>query len=343
MIDKGKIVYFPDLAAIEAEAAAWVAHFDGGPLSAEEAVQFQEWVSRSPAHREAIIQFGELWSEFDQLRYLTDTAAVKHDAKAQTLRKNGTPRRWLVAGIAASFVGIMAVGAVYRESAVSPPEPLYYNTAVGEQKHIALSDGSTVVLNTNSRIAVEISKKRRDVHLIRGEAYFNVAHDEQRPFSVYANNGLVRDVGTAFNVRLLRGAVDVAVTSGTIEISSRDAKSDAVWEPATRLGTVKAGQTVVFGKTIKHMRQISDADMNRMLAWRQGMLIYAGDPLEKVAEDIGRYSGIEVEFADPKLRDRRIGGSVKIGQFNAVFESLQKNFGVRVEWRDSKHVRLSPS
>jgi transmembrane sensor len=343
MIDKGKIVYFPDLAAIEAEAAAWVAHFDGGPLSAEEAVQFQEWVSRSPAHREAIIQFGELWSEFDQLKYLTDTAAAKHDAKAQTLRKNGAPRRWLVAGIAASFVGIMAVGAVYRESAVSSPEPMYYNTAVGAQKHIALSDGSTVVLNTNSRIAVEISKKHRDVHLIRGEAYFNVAHDERRSFSVYANNGVVRDVGTAFNVRLLRGAVDVAVTSGTIEISSRDAKSDAVGESSTRLGTVKAGQTVVFGKTIKHMRQISDADMNRMLAWRQGTLIYTGDPLGKVAEDIGRYSGIEVEFADPKLRDRRIGGSVKIGQFNAVFESLQKNFGVRVEWRDSKHVRLSPS
>ena len=72
MTDKGKILAFPDTAAIEAEAAAWVARFDAGDVSARDQAAFQEWLNRSALHREAVAQYGNLWSEFDALRSLTD-------------------------------------------------------------------------------------------------------------------------------------------------------------------------------------------------------------------------------------------------------------------------------
>jgi ferric-dicitrate binding protein FerR (iron transport regulator) len=58
-------------------------------------------------------------------------------------------------------------------------------------------------------------------------------------------------------------------------------------------------------------------------------------------DDLGRYSSIEIELADPKLRNRPVGGAFKINQINAVFGALESNFGIRADWLDAKHVRLS--
>jgi len=341
MTGSGKIVYFPDMAAIEAEAAAWVARCDGEPLSAEEAVQFQEWVSRSAAHRDAILQYGKLWSEFGKLKDLLAVSETGTSVRgAGRWYWNGVSRRVAAAALAASLVGIVFFGTVNQQHAVPPPPPVYYNTAVGAQRNVRLPDGSTVILNTDSRVAVQMSAARRDIRLVRGEAYFEVVHDAKRPFSVYAGKGIVRDIGTAFDVRLLNQAVDVSVLKGSIEIATRSPEGG---ETAKPLGMVNAGRAVVFGRKIERLQQLSDADMKRKLAWRKGVLIYEGEPLERVADDIARYSGIEVEIADPKLRDRLVGGSFKISQIDEVFVALKNNFGIQADWRDAKHVRLLSS
>ena len=83
MTDKGRILAFPDTAAIEAEAAAWVARFDAGDVSAKDQAAFQEWLNRSALHREAIAEYGDLWSEFDALRLLTDTDEAGRETGAR--------------------------------------------------------------------------------------------------------------------------------------------------------------------------------------------------------------------------------------------------------------------
>src|SRR3982750_4080871 len=71
MTDKGRILTFPDTAAIEAEAAAWVARFDACDVSAKDQAAFQEWLNRSQLHRDAIAEYGKLGSDFDALKLLT--------------------------------------------------------------------------------------------------------------------------------------------------------------------------------------------------------------------------------------------------------------------------------
>src|SRR5882672_6974668 len=85
-MSNGKILAFPDMAALEAEAAAWVARFDAGEVSAKDQAAFQAWLNRSTLHREAIAEYGNFWSEFDQLRQLTDSVGAQRDLGAQAMR-----------------------------------------------------------------------------------------------------------------------------------------------------------------------------------------------------------------------------------------------------------------
>src|SRR5689334_16760201 len=116
MTDKGRILAFPDTAAIEAEAAAWVARFDADAVSARDQAAFQEWLNRSPLHRQAIAEYGNLWSEFDALGQLTGTAetpreAGAHDNHPAMLER---ARPWLAACAAAAIVA--AGGAAFLHS-----------------------------------------------------------------------------------------------------------------------------------------------------------------------------------------------------------------------------------
>lgn len=353
MTDKGRILAFPDAAAIEAEAAAWVARFDAGEVSAKDQAAFQEWLNRSGLHREAIADYGKLWSELDALRLLIHT----HEAGREGRRADNHPgmlekaRPWLAACAAAVIAvagGAKIIHPMPRESAEaenhSPAklsyEKLSYETAVGGQQRIILVDGSSVILNTNSRLDVDFSGTRRDVHLMRGEAYFDVVHDKTRPFTVQANNYVVRDIGTAFDVHLSKaGVVEVGVTKGSVEVKPADGAP--VSDDAKGLGVVTAGHDIVLGQNVERAAVVSSADLGRKLAWRQGQLIYSGQPLGEVLADISRYSYIKVELADPALEKLPVGGAFRVDQIGAIFAALENNFGLHAEWIDPQHVRFT--
>jgi transmembrane sensor len=358
MSNNSKILAFPDMAALASEAAAWVARFDAGDVSAKDQAAFQAWLNRSALHREAIAEYGSFWSEFDQLRQLTDSIGAEREVDTQAKRSavfSGT-KYWLAACAAAVIVVVGAGGVFMREipdrpsaqhasaqQATAPRASVRqsYATAIGAQKKFTLADGSVVTLNTNSRIDVEILGNRRDIHLVHGEAYFEVVHDKTRPFTVYANQYVVRDIGTAFAVHLLdKCLVNVRVTKGSVEIAARTREGE-VADGARSLGVIVAGHDVVFGQKIERAAVVSDAELGRKLAWRQGQLIYSGQPLAEVLADIGRYSDIEIELGDPALGKLPVGGAFSVNQTDAIFAALENNFGVHAEWIDARHVRLT--
>lgn len=354
MADKGRILAFPDPAAVEAEAARWVARFDAGDVSAKDQAAFQEWLNRSPLHRDAIAAYGSLWSEFDVLRQLTGTDEAGRDVGVQVdqpvLLERAKP--WLAACAAAVIAvagGVVLFHPRPQQTAkaeIHPPAlsqllvKASYETPVGGQKRITLADGSSVILNTNSRLDVDFVSKRRGVHLTRGEAYFEVVHDKTRPFTVYANNYVVRDIGTAFDVHLSKtGLVEVGVTKGSVEVTPADGAH--VIDAADSLGVVTAGHDIVLGQKVERAEAVPSADMGRKLAWRQGQLIYTGQPLGEVLADISRYSNIKIELADPALENLPVGGAFRTDQIEAIFAALENNFGVHAEWIDPQHVRFT--
>ncbi len=100
-------------------------------------------------------------------------------------------------------------------------------SASSEMPVIKLEDGSTVQLNAGSAIAFDMTEGERQVQLLRGEAYFTVAADPQRPFTVKAANGTVTALGTEFDVKLKNGGADVVVTEHAVQVQTSASSSTA--------------------------------------------------------------------------------------------------------------------
>jgi len=340
MRDKSNnIVQFPDTNALEAEAAGWAVRLESENVTAEDLKAFHEWQNTSPYHREIAGRMEWIWSELDELKTFAKPAslgaAIGRNARNEIFR--GT-RHLLYAS--ACLLAVVAAIPLYNMLLATPPIVVDYQTAVGAQRTVRLPDGSTAYLNTNSRIEAEISDRTRKVHLLRGEVYFEVAHNEQRPFTVYAARGLVRDIGTAFDVRLDGQSINITVAQGSVELATFDAGPQAVTTTEQHLATLAAGQAAVFDRKVEHLALISDAAINRQLAWRQGVLIYAGEPLAQVVADYSRYTNVSVEIEDPQLRTVQVGGYFEIGKIDAFFDALRSNFGIVAQRRDATHVEL---
>jgi transmembrane sensor len=208
------------------------------------------------------------------------------------------------------------------------------STRLGEQKPALLTDLSKVLLNTDSQLEVDYSAKQRRIHLLKGEAYFEVKHDVTRPFLVYAGRNIVRAVGTAFTVRLNKAGVEVIVTQGNVKLSSledgtatpaKDLPSSAI-----RVADVAAGQRAVISEQVESIQPIAPIDIERKLSWREGVLAFSGEPLEQVVAEVRRYTPVTIVISDPAIRNLRIGGYFKVGETDAMLQALETSFGIRI-------------
>ena len=220
------IVDFPDREVIEDEAVAWLIRLDGdAPLSVKEERSFEQWLARSPAHRDALKSLNTFWANCNQL------AKVVEAPSAVTLRRKHIfaqlltylwPDTGFRGSAMASVMMAFALGAVFwlgLPGGITDSNGVYL-TAVGQQKTITLSDDSRIQLNTNSQVLVDYSEGFRNIRLLQGEAHFDVAKDPSKPFRVYAGSGRVQAVGTAFNVYLQDDKLDVFVSEGRVALGS---------------------------------------------------------------------------------------------------------------------------
>lgn len=321
---------------IDKEACAWIAQFDGADPTAADLEAFREWVHRSPRHREAIERLSALWGE---LNVLTELAVPRPARRSRA-------RRTLLAA-AATAVLLLAVGLLWL-----PPDghdaallSAAYATAVGEQRTVELPDGSTVQLNTASRLEVAFSAQERELYLLAGEAFFGVTHEPGRPFLVHVDGRTVRAVGTAFSIRRTGDALEVLVTDGVVELSRESEPGAAQTAARQVLGTVERGQRVRLAprddrRDVQLAESVSEEELARELAWREGMLSFSGEPLALVIDEIGRYTRERIIIEDASLESLRIGGYFRAGDTQVMLETLEAGFPIEVRRMDDGTVRL---
>ena len=249
-----------------------------------------------------------------------------------------------------------------------------YTTAIGEQRKVILSDSSVVQLNTNSVVVVSYTASERGIHLQQGEAHFTVSHNPQKPFLVRAGNGIVRAVGTAFSVRLYEHSVDVIVTEGRVALNKVDTalsassttpsssktpgvSSSTVTEQSEFLSSrvdlaqriaepayLDAGQGAIFDTATDSIELVEALDaeaLKRKLSWRNGLIRFAGVPLEEVVAEISRYTPLKIMIRESELKALRIGGLFKVGETQKMFDVLETGFGVYAHQIDSNTVYLT--
>jgi len=306
---------------IEEEAADWLARVDRG-LSREEEVLFARWKAADIEHRIIFLQLQAAWQRADRL------AAMRQPSPSASR----LPRRLPLKAAAIAAVLVMCVGLglglAYRARDIPPQR---FETAIGARRSLNLADGTHVELNTNTVIHASITREARTVTLDRGQAYFEVVHDDRHPFVVIAGNHRITDLGTKFSVRRDGDRVDVVVTEGEVRVEHIAGEHVGAPVVAERNMVVIArrNETLVAQR---HPKEIDDA-----MLWRSGMLSFNQEPLAAVAEDINRYNTRKIEVVGP-ARDIRIGGSFRSDNIEGFTQLLRDGFGLKIVETDDKIV-----
>jgi transmembrane sensor len=339
----GEVHRLPNPEDTEREASDWFARMNADDVTADDHARFEAWLRASSCNENAYAELDTTWKELVRSGPLVRAVYFGQLMNAASAR-SGRSRHWL-AGAVAATIGAIVLGVAWN--LYKPKEETRFQTAIGEQAAVALPDGSSFDLNTNSRVEVDYSQRSRVIHLERGEAYFKVAHDTHRPFWVHAGDRWVRAVGTAFNVYLRPAGVEVTVSEGTVNVVNVPAyespPSDAAY--ANSVAAVTAGQQADAHGRADVIHPLDAAQLTRLLAWRKSSLYFQDEPLGDVVNELMRYTTLKIEIADASLRQLPVGGTFQTSPegAEALLRMLQDGFGTRVRRVDADHVTIEGS
>lgn len=341
------VIKLRTIGEIEDEAAAWVWRLDGRSLTAPEQREFDAWLKRDPRHRHAFDELGGVWAALDELE------EAKRDEKIATFSTPvpvSVPRartyQW-AAGLAAAVLLAFGVQLWLQRGL----EEQSVATAIGQQRTLALADGSVVNLNTNTILETHFLRHSREVRLVKGEAHFVVAKDADRPFRVHAGETVVRAVGTQFAVRMTEmDDVEVVVAEGRVEVTAtpepgaqprakvEDGLSVPVREPA--VVPLTAGHWLESDGAAVRVAAIDSDRLAKTLAWREGAVIFDGEPLSRAVETLNRYTEQRLVVVDPVVADMRVGGRFRTNDIERFLSALQVALPVSVRRTDNDIVYI---
>ncbi len=289
----------PQINEIYRKAAEWSAAADNEGFSAQQQASLDAWLDEDPRHLGAYLAVRAALARVERLGGSLQGANATRGRRASSPAMAGRSRRKfvLVGAIAASFAVIVFSGAIWRASSYEAA----YATAVGETKVIALPDGSSITMNTDTAAAVRYTMLGRNITLKRGEALFDVAKNKMRPFVVTAGKAQVRAVGTSFAVTCLSyRPLQVTVREGVVEVkASRFSNAVAVPAGARAVGQVDGQFAVVTLPT---------GQVARDLAWRDGYIFFRRQTLADAAKEFERYSKLRIVIDDPVLAGKTVTG-----------------------------------
>jgi transmembrane sensor len=279
---------------------------------------FTQWLEISPAHAEAYdFVMAAVADGADGLRAAPEAANDAADEPAATAARG----RWLAPAIAACLVAFLAIGFWQFQS----PSDIH-QTAAGEMRTIRLDDGSRIALSGASRIAI---LGERSARLEEGRALFTVIHDSSNPFVVEVADRTLVDAGTVFDVDLSLASVDVAVSEGLV-----------IYDPAEQRVRVEPGEMLSFSQTSGDY-VVSQVPVDQVGEWTSGRLTFRRAPLEKVAIDLRRASGIDYTVG-PNSASHLVSGSIMVSALRQSPAELGPLLGVEVSREAGAWVLTAP-
>jgi len=302
-------------------AAAWFAYLQSGEATQAQRRRFERWRSAHPEHERQYRNVQQIWQATlqlpeSELRGILARREAPAGAPSAARRRLGLGLAGACCAAAAGGVGWYFLGEESRQYTAR------LASARGEHRQEKLPDGSVLDLNTGTRALVRYYAGRRVVELQEGEIFFSVHHDAQRPFLVEAGDARIVVTGTRFNVRFGAEAVHVSVESGSVNVSA-----GPWWRERTR--SLAKGQ----GMWVSGRDGVGDAvaeDLNAVLAWKRGKIVFEDTPLQQAIAEINRYLPQPARLDAPALRDHRVAGILSIDDPQALIDMLPEFAPVRV-------------
>lgn len=367
-------------AQIYEDASLWLVEFRAGDVDAAQRKQFNAWLRTSPEHMRAYLELAAIWHEGPRLdpthRFDADEPAgstsagatvIALDRMSEVRPPQGTPSARfstrifaMAAAVLLAVLGIWAYG-----------ERNTYATGIGEQRSLALDDGSTIDLNARSKIRVRFAAERRVVELLEGQALFRVAKDKTRPFIVQSDATQVRAVGTEFDVNRRKNGTTVTVLEGRVAVvppvvalnlaspgalpvqlpltqrasAGAGPRAAEVQDLANEQQRSASGSTAAAGEfllaageqavlTEQAAIKTDQPNLAAVVAWTQRRLVFESTTLAEVAEEFNRYNKRLLVIEGAELADFRITGVFASTDPASLIRFLQARPGIVVIARE---------
>ena len=330
-----------------------IARYVAGRCTPDEAAEVRRWLAQDPARAALVNGLVRLWKLVRRMSHVWDVDGAWHamglgrepdhslplpmmERGAGGAGGAGGEARswgWRVAAVAVLACATLTGVLVHRNrrAAVAPLREIA--TRRGQRATLRLPDGTRVDLGVASaiRYAPAYGGRERDVYL-EGEAYFEVAPDPKKPFTVYAANAITRDRGTKFGVSAYPGAnqVEVVVVEGSVDLSG------------LVLGAADLGRLDRGGR----LRIERGVDTAAWLGWRRDRLVFRNTPLRDVLAQLGRWYDTDLQLGDSALGDYPLTASLHGEPLDKVLDLISAALNVRVVRRNSTillyHRRPAP-
>lgn len=323
-----------DARRIAAEAADWVTRHAESNRPAAQQQAFEAWLAADPRHQSAYERVSRAWSDIGDLKHLRPLA------ERQPSRWRSFAERVLrppVLAGAATACAALIIAVIAAPSVIPRPAP-QYATEIAQIEPVRLEDGSVVTLGAESAIDADFSDaSRRQVTLRSGQAFFEIAHDTERPFYVVAGDVSVRVIGTKFDVRQGPEQTIISVREGVVQVATGSGSPQ----------TLRAGDQVIvqhrttFFVTRPVATQIAAVEPENVAAWRDGRLSYDDTPLSELVADINRYYAPGVDLGSADAGNVRITTSFRTNEIEGFLDDLSRAFPVAATRRPDGHYRIN--
>lgn len=310
-------------------AARWVARRSQGALRAHEQAEFDAWLMSDPLHQAAFDRAAGAYETAGVFAPAPEILAMRREALAMNAQPSDR-RPWIIA--AAACLALLLFGAwrlsdelfvvpnppmETAESSATPGAPRdHYATQVGERLTATLSDGSTLTLNTASEVRIRYSDAARRIELVRGQAFFTVAHRADWPFLVEAGGQSVRALGTQFEVRRDGRSLEVVLVEGRVAVGETRALSRGDLSRAVEL---QAGERLVAAPGAY---EVAPVNAQAATSWRSGRVLFSATPLGEAVAEINRYRARPLVIEDPAVAALEISGAFRTADAQSFGEAL---------------------
>lgn len=303
--------------SIDAQAADWFAR-NRDRQAPDIDKDFERWRA-TPAHAKAYAEFEALWADLAELRQQNRPVPLPV-RRTHFWRPALATAAALVCALLSSHLG--APNSPYRHQVATHAEGV---------RTLKLPDGSTLYVNANTRLRINLRSQQRDIYLDQGQLYLEVAADKERPLWVHAGNARVRVVGTAFDVRRGQKELVVSVAHGQVAFEPEgDPGRAMLLEPRQR-------SVYDYAKGTVQQQAVSTEEV---ADWRSGHLTFRNRELLSLIDELNLYRSKPVQLADGPLAHFKVSGSLDAQDPDALLSALPALIPVRTVALDDGQVRI---
>lgn len=306
--------------------------FFEGKLSKEEAKHFLDWLDSSEGEETYKSIIEDTWAkelnnpeqnpekENDHLPILIDSN-IGHNTIPYLIKKSSEKKTKLIkltVGMAASLILVFSVSYIFYINTPSIPEmeilipeeiiAIEKSTPKGHKKKITLPDGSTVVLNADSKLTYFGNFSQNRTIKLEGEGFFDVVRNEKYPFTVITENIETTALGTSFNIKAYQDnpTIQITLATGTVRVENIADQN---------LLEIQPGEAVYFSEDKKTLKK-ADIDLNQELSWKEGVLNFDKVPFHLVIKDLERWYDVDFSIVgEKKIPEFKCSGTFKPNEY----------------------------